>query len=184
MIFKTILANTPRIGNALRYWFSECPRSNALYKSFPLNILTSEETIDYIIKHRCSISRFGDGEIDLALGKGSIAYQDSNNNLRNDLVKILQSDQKELLVCIPCCLSKSNVSNLVPRSERYWRRYIIGSMKKLLGILPPRVSRLVKRKKYGVIHYLPVLISSGGKVMITLDTISNCYDHYGKIVIY
>lgn len=29
------------------------------------NILMAEETIDYIVKHECSVCRYGDGEIDM-----------------------------------------------------------------------------------------------------------------------
>ena len=54
-----------------------------------------DQTLDYIIENQSSIIRFGDGEMDLMLGK-SIPYQVYDENLASQLKEIisLQSDEK------------------------------------------------------------------------------------------
>ena len=137
MNFKTLITNTPpRIGNALRYWLSERPRSNFLYKSFPLNILTSEETIERVIKEHLSIARFGDGELDILLGSSGIAFQNGSKELQARLLSIIKRQGNNLLVCLPSCLTEIGVGQLIGKSERYWRRYALSHLAEIVGMLP------------------------------------------------
>ena len=53
-------------------------------------ILGYEESIDYIIKKRCSLCRFGDGEFNLING-GDVAYQKYNPLLAQRLKEIIMS---------------------------------------------------------------------------------------------
>ena len=136
MSINTLLANTPRIGNALRYWFSERPRSNTLFRAFPLNILTSEKTIERIIKERLSIARFGDGELDILLGSSGIAFQNGSKELQARLLSVLKRQDNSLLVCLPSCLTETGVGQLIGKSERYWRRYVLSHLGQIVELLP------------------------------------------------
>jgi len=64
-----------------------------------LNILSSEETLNEIIKKNRSISRFNDGEIGLIFGNG-IGFQEANKLLIKKLRKVLRSKRKGLLIGI------------------------------------------------------------------------------------
>ncbi len=63
-------------------------------------ILSDEETIDYLIKNKFSISRFGDGEFTL-INNGSIGFQKANKQLSERLTEILLSDDKNICIALP-----------------------------------------------------------------------------------
>lgn len=65
-----------------------------------IQVKNIEETIDYILENNCSVSRFGDGEMDIISGK-SIPYQSYNQRLAEELEYILSlNSSKEFLVCL------------------------------------------------------------------------------------
>lgn len=58
-------------------------------------------SIDYIKQHQASIVRFGDGEIDLIMGR-SIPYQSYDKDLALELLEILETPSSpKLMVCMP-----------------------------------------------------------------------------------
>ncbi len=66
-------------------------------------ILTAADTVNYVVKHRCSLIRFGDGEFYL-MGGSSIHYQEFSEAIKNDLALILKSDSEvcsNILICMP-----------------------------------------------------------------------------------
>jgi len=94
---------------------------------FP-EVMTTTKTLDYLIKNRASLARFGDGEFNLCLGE-DIQFQKANSKLQEKLLEILryESDEK-LLVAIPEFNSKTNnIENLIGELsfwEHYWyKRY-------------------------------------------------------------
>ena len=81
-----------------------------------------DQTLDYIIENQSSIIRFGDGEMDLILGK-SIPYQVYDENLASQLKEIisLQSDEK-LVIGLPNVFSER--SNFTPAAEAFWKGHL------------------------------------------------------------
>lgn len=81
-----------------------------------------DQTLDYIIENQSSIIRFGDGEMDLMLGK-SIPYQVYDENLASQLKEIiaLQSDEK-LVIGLPNVFADR--SNFTPASEAFWKGHL------------------------------------------------------------
>ena len=81
-----------------------------------------DQTLDYIIENQSSIIRFGDGEMDLMLGK-SIPYQVYDENLASQLKEIisLQSDEK-LVIGLPNVFSER--SNFTPAAEAFWKGHL------------------------------------------------------------
>lgn len=82
------------------------------------NILTSEETVQYIIDHKCSVARFGDGEFQMiehgmkggdANSFGVDSFQQFDTKLSIRLSDVLNLNEDGLLVCIPYPLIQSNV---------------------------------------------------------------------------
>ena len=81
-----------------------------------------DQTLDYVIENKSSIIRFGDGEMDLMLGK-SIPYQVYDENLASQLKEIisLQSDEK-LVIGLPNVFSDR--SNFTPAAEAFWKGHL------------------------------------------------------------
>ena len=85
-----------------------------------LKVMTAEETIDYIVKNRCSIARYGDGEVSL-IRKYGIGFQDYDKNLSKELKNIKTTDK--LLVCVPFYLNKNvQWEKYTERDQKYWKR--------------------------------------------------------------
>ena len=53
--------------------------------------MTIDESIEYLIKNKCSLSRFGDGEMKLILGN-RISFQKYDSKLSKRLKEVLQSN--------------------------------------------------------------------------------------------
>lgn len=77
-----------------------------ILKDFIINILYSpptvksiEETLNFIIRNKCSVSRYGDGEIKFVIGKESW-FQKNCPLLRNKISWILKNEIPNHIVCI------------------------------------------------------------------------------------
>lgn len=60
----------------------------------------TEEAVDKIIKERCSLVRYGDGEFEIMAGKEGLIYQKYSSELAERLRAILRSDDNRLLIGI------------------------------------------------------------------------------------
>jgi len=90
-------------------------------------IVSIDETINKIIKDKCSVSRFGDGEI-LLTNQNSIGFQKGNPLLSKQLIKVIQSNNNKHLVCISDVFGGLERYNR--RARRFWRAhfYLFGSL--------------------------------------------------------
>ena len=75
-----------------------------------IKVLGILDTLNYIIAHNSSVSRFGDGEMYIITGH-NIPYQHYDENLANELKEIIRSESNESLVV---CLS-----DVFERLDRY-----------------------------------------------------------------
>lgn len=71
---------------------------------WPHTILGMKETLSYLHVKRCSIGRYGDGEIRLMNGI-DIAFQKATDDLRRELIDVANSRDNGFLVCIPLAVS-------------------------------------------------------------------------------
>lgn len=92
------------------------------------NVKTTEETVDKIIQGY-SISRYGDGEFDIAFRKKGINFQKYELKLEILLKKILNSNLENHLVAIPRTLI--DIENLKRGEKYFWSRYYVKQRKKL-----------------------------------------------------
>lgn len=92
------------------------------------NIKTTKETIEKIIQGY-SISRYGDGEFDIAFRKKELNFQEYDSELSKYLREILNSNLEKLLVAIPRTLVE--IKNLKENEKYFWSRYYIKQRKKL-----------------------------------------------------
>lgn len=89
-------------------------------------VLTTTESIEYILEQKCSLARFGDGEFNLCMGR-DIGFQRFSEKIRERLLEVLayQSD-RTLLITIPeFCSEYNNIQNCFGELsfwEAYWYR--------------------------------------------------------------
>lgn len=65
----------------------------------PPIVKSPQETLDHILSHPCSVSRFGDGEMKL-IGGRSIPFQRKSSFVRKKLRESLSSDEPGHIVCV------------------------------------------------------------------------------------
>lgn len=123
-----------KIADALirRYrWYVVDPLARRPFQN--LKIMDSFESIQYIIDHRCSISRYGDGELALFWGE-RIGFQEVNKKLVNALKHVLQAtDAPNHIVGIPYYLK--NVDGTVKLTRSFWGDFIRKYGKRLRSLL-------------------------------------------------
>ena len=84
----------------------------------PLRIMSAEATIDYIIKHHCSIARYGDGELNIALHDYGVVFQKYSESLSLRLREVMTKPTDGLLVCLPRAIR--NQTGLNAHAKEFW----------------------------------------------------------------
>lgn len=99
--------------------------SNCFYKTVKKKpkVMSSDDTVDYILKNSCSIARFGDGELRLMRGV-DLEFQQFDKQLAKKL-KDIKTNSK-CLCCIPSVFNKENFNNklLTDKEYYYWKNFI------------------------------------------------------------
>ena len=85
-----------------RYWQWRDKEMRNYLKS--LEIMSQSDTIDYIIKHKCSITRYGDGEF-LVMGGTHNIFQKEDKVLAEKLKLVFSEPLPNMLICIPSFLT-------------------------------------------------------------------------------
>ena len=99
-----------------------------------INILDSFQSIQYIVEHKCSVSRFGDGELIMMLGGGYKDYQDADENLARRLKDVLVStDVPNHILGLPLPLKCT--SGLRESSREFWDYFTLRKGKMILPYL-------------------------------------------------
>ena len=81
------------------------------------------ETIERIIKKKCSICRYGDCEFKLAVGDGQKGYQMKDKLLQKRLCQILKSNHKKILIGIPNIFYKEWPKQISEKTKNFWKKY-------------------------------------------------------------
>ena len=91
-----------------------------------IKILSSEETIKYIIDNKVSVCRLGDGEMFIIDKESGIGFQDIDENLSRELYEILKSDADDkILICIPKWMfDKNELNKRTNKSKKWCKRYL------------------------------------------------------------
>lgn len=85
-------------------------------------VLSIDESLDYISTHGASVIRFGDGEINLMAGH-SIAYQNYDPKLAQELRDLVaRSSTEKLLVCLPDAFGDRFVFTWW--AEDFWKKHL------------------------------------------------------------
>jgi len=85
-------------------------------------VMNDLETIDYILEHKCSISRFGDGELRLMRGI-DLEFQDYDKVLSQKLKQC--KTNANCLVCIPDIFNENsfNPERITADEYNYWKSF-------------------------------------------------------------
>lgn len=100
-------------------YFSTLSQRSHFHK---VKIKSLVETIDDILIHKKSISRFGDGELRSMLNKGNDVYQPQSPELSKRLKEVLSSDLDNLIIALPGPLCSVKIEIL--DSKFFWIRLI------------------------------------------------------------
>lgn len=84
-------------------------------------VASIDETIDCILKTRCSVSRYGDGELLLTDPRKAIGFQKGSDKLAERLSEILRSNHEGHIVCISDTFS--NLHRYTRSCRRFWRTH-------------------------------------------------------------
>lgn len=97
------------------------------------NVVRTDDTLNKLIEDDCSISRFGDGEFSLMLGK-SLPFQKYSKKLKEKLKEVLESETERHLVAIPNVFG--SLEEFSEKSKAWWKDYLLGNRKKIYSLLP------------------------------------------------
>lgn len=103
-----------------------------------VKLLTKIETLELIVNENISVSRFGDGELILALEERDIPFQGYSQKIRDKLLSILKNTDPNILICYNNNFSNSKKYFVVKKYERSKKKYIKSITVKLendIGIL-------------------------------------------------
>ena len=109
------------------------------YKDFCLKkqlgmpkIMKIDETLDYLYKNQCSVSRFGDGELKIAIGL-DIRFQEYNEELAQRMREILKSSSPNCLICLTDIFD--DIKWMMPKSYEYTWRIVAKYRKEWIDLL-------------------------------------------------
>lgn len=109
------------------------PQAHSQFES--VRILNSFDSIQYIISHRCSVSRYGDGEIIMMFGGGYSGYQSADHFMAKRLKQVLTSnDAPNHVIGLPFPLISSK--GLRRNSKEFWDYFTLRRANALLNVLP------------------------------------------------
>ena len=97
-------------------------RMKKFRNNYRFDVMDFYQTIDYIKKKKCSISRYGDGEFGLILKSNNPDFQNKNIELEKRLADICETRDSRILVCIPHSFISTNDCN--DFAKKFWDWWI------------------------------------------------------------
>lgn len=99
----------------------------------PIKILSTQETIRLIKQKKCSISRYGDGEINIMLNEGNTRFQERSQMLADALQRVFSEENNGLLICLPRCVT--SLAGMKSSSAHFWKSWMLnnGAREKLFA---------------------------------------------------
>ncbi len=87
------------------------------------------ETVEYIVEHRASIGRFGDGEFNMCIGRHK-SFQTYDDALVKRLKEVLSSEDENFLVGINTIQAEHDLSDI-------WKKFVVRRGNRVLKLLDP-----------------------------------------------
>lgn len=114
-------------------WYVTTKRFNKVNKQYPIDIMTSEETIAYILKNNCSIARYGDGDMGLMMKTSAVGYQQISDSLANALQDVFTNTSKNLLICMPYPMVSTR--EFKKHGKKFWKYWTIENKERVMTII-------------------------------------------------
>ena len=92
------------------------PRIRIKYR---LNIMSTQRTIKYVIKNKCSVSRYGEGEFNIMFWTSKIAFQKQDEQLAEKMRNALRNTSDNILICMPRTMVCDRGYN--EKAKMWWR---------------------------------------------------------------
>lgn len=87
-------------------------------------VMLIDATIQHILDHQSSVSRFGDGELMIILGH-SIGFQSFDIKLQKRLQKILKNkENSHLIVTVPDIFTQEKLALRTDENQKFWRKHL------------------------------------------------------------
>lgn len=110
----------------LLYW----PLYLVKRKKMNFKIMSSLETTEYLHDKKISISRFGDGELNLIFRNRSIGFQSYSDKLRVNLVNVAKTgNNNKLMLALPFGLKETKGLKL--KEKAFWWSYTVRNAEKI-----------------------------------------------------
>ena len=87
-------------------------------------IRSIEETIDHIINNNASVSRYGDGEFQIMVGR-DISFQKASPEIKRRLEEVQISCIPNHLVCLPDTFNGLNKKGSKQEFKKFWRAFMV-----------------------------------------------------------
>lgn len=96
-----------------------------IQKQYPIHVMSARQTIKYIKKNGCSISRYGDGEFHTMVNSRDLGFQTYSESLAEDLKGAITGADERVLICFPRCIVST--VGMKTFSAKYWRSWGINN---------------------------------------------------------
>lgn len=131
-LLKKVLENKEIIKKIIKYYCSVRFKINR-------RVYSIEESLQCINKGM-SVCRFGEGEFKWILGIEQNSFQEESHKMSEELQKVLNSSNENVMICIPEIFNIKTYSKLTKQPRRYW------SIE--LGENGLRFAKLLDKRKY------------------------------------
>ena len=122
----------------LKIWFRIQNKRTVkrLRRSDSFFIMSTVDTINYIKKHGCSISRYGDGEFQLMQQCGAPGFQSGSSEMSEALLNVLTNHSPDLLICMPGPMISSK--HLRKSGKAFWEGWIPENYANIISMVKSR----------------------------------------------
>ena len=104
----------------------------------PPYVMTIQETLQKIITDKCSLCRYGDGEISSIYG-ANLNFQPHNDTLSTRLKEILKSNTQDVLICLPRVFDSKWLNEDNPVERSFWKNHLLMARHKWYHLLSSNV---------------------------------------------
>lgn len=99
------------------------------------SVVDEDGTVAFLLKNKCSVARFGDGEFLWMLQKRQSGNFEKNSpELAKRLYEVLTIPKKDLIICIPNVFS--GLRGLKKKTRTYWEGFFIKNGNQVIKLLP------------------------------------------------
>lgn len=102
-------------------------------KKHRIRVMSSSQTIRFLQENKCSVARFGDGELNMILGEKSIGFQRYDPALSAKLRNVLLEEDPNLLLCLPHVFSRFCGETLLAKD--FWKAFLRSNLARIHSML-------------------------------------------------